>query len=164
MVQELFEILCLESQVFWKMDNMPFPFRTARNYSKFNVICKTHLTLIGKSWKTHPEIFLKFSFSGSSHRPFYWKTHPFEFFDWNHIWYVTIGLDEFSSKTACVTPQNSPIDDWISFPEQRSSSRPGFSKNWITHDFWWMSFPVKPSQKCPRNLPIRVNNGKFQYL
>ena len=34
------------------------------------------LTLIGKSWKTHPEIFLKFSFSGSSHRPFYWKTHP----------------------------------------------------------------------------------------
>ena len=39
------------------------------------------LTLIGKSWKTHPEIFLKFSFSGPSHRPFYWKTHPFEFFD-----------------------------------------------------------------------------------
>ena len=34
------------------------------------------LTLIGKSWKTHPEIFLKFSFSGSSHRPFYWKIHP----------------------------------------------------------------------------------------
>ena len=33
-------------------------------------------TLIGKLWKTHPEIFLKFSFSGSSHRPFYWKTHP----------------------------------------------------------------------------------------
>ena len=34
------------------------------------------LTLIGKSWKTHPEILLKFSFSGSSHRPFYLKTHP----------------------------------------------------------------------------------------
>ena len=33
-------------------------------------------TLIGKSWKTHQEIFLEFSFSGSSHRPFYWKTHP----------------------------------------------------------------------------------------
>ena len=33
------------------------------------------LTLIGKSWKTHPYIFLKFSFSGSSNRPFY--THPF---------------------------------------------------------------------------------------
>ena len=33
------------------------------------------LTLIGKSWKTHPEIFLKFSFSGS----FYWITHPFDF-------------------------------------------------------------------------------------
>ena len=23
--------------------------------------------------------------------------------------------------------------------------------------FWWMSFPVKRPQKCPRNLPIRVN-------
>ena len=23
--------------------------------------------------------------------------------------------------------------------------------------FLWMSFPVKRSQKCPRNLPIRVN-------
>ena len=60
------------------------------------------LTLIGKSWKTHPENFLKYSFSGSSHRTFYWKTHPFDFFDWNHIF----GLDEFSSKTVCVTPQN----------------------------------------------------------
>ena len=37
------------------------------------------LTLIGKSWKTDTEIFLKFSFSGSSHRPFYWKTHPDNF-------------------------------------------------------------------------------------
>ena len=35
------------------------------------------------------------------------------------------------SKTVCVTPQNSPIDDW-------------------------MSFPVKRSQKFSRNLPIRV--------
>ena len=34
------------------------------------------LTLIGKSCKTRPEIFLKLSVSGSSHRPFYWKTHP----------------------------------------------------------------------------------------
>ena len=43
----------------------------------------------------------------------------------------SIGI--FSSKTACVTPQNSPIDHW-------------------------MSFPVKRSQKFPRNLPIRVKN------
>ena len=35
-----------------------------------------YLTPIGKSWKTHPENFLKFPFSGSSHRPLYWKTHP----------------------------------------------------------------------------------------
>ena len=29
--------------------------------------------------------------------------------------------------------------------------------------FWWMSFPVKRPQKCPRNLPIRVKwkNGKL---
>ena len=37
------------------------------------------LILIGKSWKTRPEIFLKLSFSGASHRPFYWKTNPFDF-------------------------------------------------------------------------------------
>ena len=73
------------------------------------------LTLIGKSWKTHSEILLKFSFSGSSHRRFYWKTHPFEFIGWNHKPY--------------------------------------------RYDMWhlvWMSFPVKRSQKFPRNLPIRV--------
>ena len=46
-------------------------------------------TLIGKSWETHPDFFLEFSFSGSSHRPFYWKTDPFEFFVWNQIWYIT---------------------------------------------------------------------------
>ena len=137
------------------------------------------LTLIGKSWKTHPEIFLKFSFSGSSHRPFYWKTHPlkimstysvffnsgashrpfywkthpFEFFDWNHIWYVTFGLDEFSSKTACVTPQNSPIDDWMSFPVKRSRWRPGFFKNWIgTQDFLMDEFSSKTASEMSQKF------------
>ena len=43
--------------------------------------------------------------------------------------YVTFGLDEFSTKTAYVTPQNSKFDDWMGFPVKRSSSRPGFSKN-----------------------------------
>ena len=43
--------------------------------------------------------FLKFSFSWSSYRPFYWKTYPFEFCDLNHIWYVIFGLYEFSGKT-----------------------------------------------------------------
>ena len=28
-----------------------------------------------------------------------------------------------------------------------------------THDFWWMNFPVKESQKFPRNSPIRVNGS-----
>ena len=91
-------------------------------------------------------------------RPFWWKTHHFffeisllgrhigrftgklvhstetiyDFFDWNHIWYATFGLDKFSRKTARVTPQNSLIDDW-------------------------MSFPVKPSEKFPINKPIRIN-------
>ena len=37
------------------------------------------LTLIGKSWKTHPKFFLKLSFSGSSRRPFHWKIHPTQF-------------------------------------------------------------------------------------
>ena len=114
------------------------------------------LTLIGKSWKTHPEIFLKPSFSGSSKKPFYFKTHPvkimctysgflqfsgvtqifyckthpFEFFDRNHIWYVTFGLGEFSTKTAC-------------------------------NAFFWMGCSVKRSRKFPGNLPISVNGTFF---
>ena len=34
------------------------------------------LTISGKSWKTHPEKYLEFPFSRSSHKPFYWETHP----------------------------------------------------------------------------------------
>ena len=77
-------------------------------------------------WKTHPVFFRNLN-SGASHRPFYWKTHPFEFrlepYSLYVIGYVIFGqvevevfsalerdlkngLDEFSSKTACVTPQN----------------------------------------------------------
>ena len=33
------------------------------------------------------------------------------FFDWNHIWYVTFCLDEFSSKTACVTTRKMKISE-----------------------------------------------------
>ena len=33
--------------------------------------------MIGKTWKTHPEIIPKFQFSGACHRPYYWKIHPF---------------------------------------------------------------------------------------
>ena len=71
--------------------------------------------------------------SGKFLRPFYWKTHPSknqEFSDqMSHIIYgfsQKIRMDEFSSKTACVRPQNSQIDDWMSFPVKRSSSRPIF--------------------------------------
>ena len=39
--------------------------------------------------------------------------------------YVLFGLDEFSTKTVCVTSQNSPVDDWKSFPVKRSQK---FSK------------------------------------
>ena len=38
----------------------------------------------------------------------------------------TFFLDEFFSKPTCVTPKNSPIDDWMSFPVKRS---PKFSRN-----------------------------------
>ena len=42
-------------------------FPTKYFFSRFN--------FIGKSWKTHPEIFLKISFSRSSHKPFYRKNY-----------------------------------------------------------------------------------------
>ena len=35
-----------------------------------------HLTRITKIWKTHPENFPKFLFSGSWASPYYWTTHP----------------------------------------------------------------------------------------
>ena len=40
--------------------------------SEKSLIC---LTFIVESWKTHPENFSKFQFSGTWARRFYWKTH-----------------------------------------------------------------------------------------
>ena len=65
---------------------------------------RVQIPLIGKSWKTHPEIFLKFSFFWSSHRPFYWKTHP------DPILHIIYG---FSQKI-----------EWMSFTVKRSVWRP----------------------------------------
>ena len=62
-------------------------------------------------------------------------------------------LDEFSSKTACVMPQNSPIDDWMSFPVKRSRSRPGFLKNCIgTHDFLMDEFSSKTASEMSQKF------------
>ena len=62
-------------------------------------------------------------------------------------------LDEFSSKTACVTPQNSPIDDWMSFPVKRSRSRPGFLKNCMgTHDFLMDEFSSKTASEMSQKF------------
>ena len=75
------------------------------------------------------------------------------FFDWNHIWYVTFGLDEFSIKTACVTPQNCPIDDWMNFPVKGSRWRPGFFKNWIgTQDFLMDEFSSKTASEMSQKF------------
>ena len=71
-------------QQFWVKSGRPWDFPINYSFRSFRkpfwIVRFQLLTLIGKSWKTHPEIFLKFSFSGSSYRPFYWKTHLFEFF------------------------------------------------------------------------------------
>jgi len=98
----------------------------------------------------HPEIFGNFHFLGRE--PVYFtgtlihsKIKGFLFhFRFYHLLVFPLeigvfenGMDELSSKTACVMPQNSPIDDW-------------------------MSFRVKRSQKFLRNLSIRVNAGNFQ--
>ena len=60
----------------WSLLHYLKQFNHSRNHIQVNFKNLPILTLIGKSWKTHPEIFLKFSFSGSSHKPFDWKTHP----------------------------------------------------------------------------------------
>jgi len=99
-----------------------------------------HYPLLANYGKLMQKFFWNFHFAGRHTGRFTGKLIHSIFFDWNHIWYVTFGLDEFSSK--------------------RSSSRPGFSKNWmVPMIFWWMSFPVKRSQKFPRNLPIRVKEA-----
>ena len=117
--------------------------------------------------------------SGASHRPFYRKTHPdqmlhiiyafvqkFERMSFpvkRSVWRPRIGeilfstkcflLDEFSSKTACVTPQNSPFDDWMSFPLKRSRWRLGFFKNWIgTQDFLMDEFSSKTASEMSQKF------------
>ena len=94
-------------------------------------VLQPYLTLICKSWKTHPEIFLKFSFSGSSHRPFYWKTHPDNFSKF-----------QFWGVTQAVLLENSSIKNHgylFSFFNFGASPRP-FS--WKTHPFklWLKSY------------------------
>ena len=62
-------------------------------------------------------------------------------------------MDEFSSKTVCVTPQNCPIDDWMSFPVKRSRWRPGFFKNWIgTQDFLMDEFSSKTASEMSQKF------------
>ena len=59
------------------------------------------------------------------------------------IWYVTFGLDEFSNEVACVTPQNSPIDDWMSFPARVNKKNP--QKGWRDNcwEMLWISQKFK---------------------
>ena len=65
----------------------------------FNLLLQ-YLTLIGKPWKTHPEIFLKSSFSGSSYRPFYWNTHPLKIMRPLQFFFSNLGrhTDRFTGK------------------------------------------------------------------
>ena len=90
---------------------------------KISKIFQNSFSLLEKS----SIFFLKFQFLGVTQNVLL-ENSSIQFFDWNHIWYVTFGLDELSSKMAHVTPQNSPIDDWVGFPVKRSSSGPDFKK------------------------------------
>ena len=53
-------------------------------------------------------------------------------------------MDEFSSKTVCVTPQNCPIDDWMNFPVKRSR---------------WQFRPKNKSFEISRNSAYVTNNS-----
>ena len=50
-------------------------------------------------------------------------------------------MDEFPSKTVYVTPQNSPIDDWMSFPIKGLGTTRFLKK--LKHDFWMDEFSSK---------------------
>ena len=122
------------------------------------------LTLICKSWKTHPEIFLKFQFSGRDTDPFLenssikilWMTvfkkhralchHPkfveyflsTKFFGW------------VFQKSVSLVPLYSEIGDWMSFP-------------WIGlgHAAWIMARKPNQDQQNFENLgPIRTGRSR----
>ena len=108
------------------------------------------LTLIGKSWKTHPEIFPNFQCSGvwhrpisgklihffrnfnsgASHRPFYWKTHPLKIMSTIQFFFTMLGrhTDHFTGKFIHILTET--VYDmkhlvWMSFPVKRPVWYPG---------------------------------------
>ena len=86
----------------------------------------------------------------------------FEFYYNRLMWWILKvlknGLDEFFSYTACVTPQNSLIGNWMRFSLLRSSSGLELKRTEkLLISFWWMRFPGKRSSSFPRNLTIRVS-------
>ena len=68
-------------------------------------------------WEISETVVLEISFnrqlenSGASHRPFYWKTHPDQMLHIIYGFSQKIRMDEFSSKTACVTTWKMKISE-----------------------------------------------------
>ena len=95
-------------------------------YQSINSFKGTIWTLIGKSWKTHPECFPKFQFSGVWARPISGKLV--------HIWI------SFSEIGLCLTPEFLNITFrlntlfWMNFPETGLCHAQKFL-NWLLNEF-----------------------------
>ena len=124
-------------------------------------------TLLGKSWKTHPENFPKFEFSWLLARPYYWKTHP-NFFrilsflvSWagSYCWKTNPYLDEFSSNCLWHAPEfvKHYSAKFLILDEFSSITAGIVPRNFKIDD--WMSFPVKRGDLISY-YPILKKNGK----
>ena len=111
------------------------------------------LTLIGKSWKTHPEIFPKLQFSGLWARPFYWKTHPWLIHgpSMDHEnWIISGVFVKYRDMSQAVLLENSSISG---FRWYGSCHALEFVKYYFwLNAFFWMSFPEIRSSSGSGNL------------
>ena len=146
---------------FWKFSQkISFLTRASgRSYFEYNFyfLREQTFTLIGQSWKTHPETCPKFQFSGGDTAGFYGKLIQYFFeFSISGTWART-----FSGKLI----HKNFMSTYSVFVKYRGMSQTVYWKinlyldeqNWIgTHKFWLDQFSVNWSSSNLGSLPIRV--------
>ena len=102
-------------------------------------------------------VFLK---NGSWARPFYWKTYPVQMLHIIYDFGQKIQMDEFSSKTVCVTPQNwKNWYSWFLMDEFSSKTACVTTRKMKILEKFWMSFP-RFANKGYFN-PVNLANIRF---
>ena len=118
-------------------------------------------TLNGKLWKTHPEIFLKFSFSGSSHMRYYWKSHPIVNFrilghDTGRFLENSSKIEHYSKNDIQRIPGVTQTDLWKTYPNMGCGLKESGLK--VFPIFRYGRVFQKSVQLVPRKSKFRKNN------